>query len=102
MTCKCGDGSPSFPHSKPEAGDQENICLFKKKNQVQLGWLSSLRSWGESGVGWRSRVGRGKEQAELQKVFWSRMDHLLSILSSTAPSLEWVCVCACTYAPKPV
>lgn len=62
MTCKCGGGSPSFPHSKPEAGDQENICLFKKKKyHVQLGWLSSLRSWDESSVGWRSRVGRGKE-----------------------------------------
>ena len=50
------------------------------------------------GAGW----GGVRKQAELQKVFWSRMDHLLSILSSTAPSLEWVYVCACTYAHKPV
>ena len=41
MTCKCGDGSPSFPHSKPEAGDQENICLFKKK-KPSAAWLAVL------------------------------------------------------------
>ena len=46
------------------------------------------------GAGW----GGVRKQAELQKVFWSRMDHLLSILPSTAPSLEWLCVCVRTRA----
>lgn len=64
---------------------------------MELGWLSSPRSWGKSpvlggGVGW----GGVRKQAELRKVFWSRMDYLLSILPSTVPSLEWGCVCVYT------